>query len=189
MESEVWKPVVGFEGLYEVSNLGLVKRLSTTARGRGLKLRNLPERLMRQHTNHAGYPWITLSEPVGPDGTRGKVKKVVHRLVAEAFLGEAPTEAHQINHKDGVKSNNRATNLEWVTPEENTRHAISTGLKKAECPWEKNRGRYKLSSSDVLSLRALRRTGAKQKELAERFGISEGHVSAVLSEKHWRPIT
>ena len=107
---EIWKDIKGYEGLYQVSSLGRVKR------------RN---KLLRLNTNTYGYKHVTLS--------KGNVKKtaVVHRLVASAFI-ENPLGLPQINHKDGNKSNNAVSNLEWVTPKENNRHAITSNLRKTK---------------------------------------------------------
>lgn len=186
MQEEAWKSAVGFEGMYEVSDLGGVRRLETTARGRCLKLRTLPAALLKQHRNHAGYAWITLSGVPGVDGIRKKSKKVVHRLVAEAFLGQAPSEAHQINHLDGNKENNRLSNLEWVTPKENMRHASAMGLLRPQSPWtSRRRGGQKLAPEDVILLRNMYAEGELQRTLAARFGVSAPHISSVVNEKSW----
>ena len=106
-----WLPVVGYEEVYEVSSAGLVKRLGK-------------EKCLSQHVDSDGYVYVTLC-------IYGKAsKKFVHRLVAEAFVTRIDMKP-QGNHIDGVKSNNSALNLEWVTPKENVRHAFSTGLNRA----------------------------------------------------------
>ena len=107
---EIWKDIKGYEGLYQVSNLGRVRRRS---------------KLLHLNTNTHGYKHITLS--------KDNVQKtaVVHRLVASAFI-ENPLGLPQINHKDGDKSNNSVSNLEWVTQKENNRHAINSNLRKTK---------------------------------------------------------
>lgn len=105
----MWKIIFynGKETNYSVSNIGEVKR-------------NNPERLLKQQTQQ-GYKHITLQ-------IEGKPKRFrVHRLVAEAFIPN-PDNKPYVNHIDGDRSNNAIDNLEWVTPGENTRHAVVTGL-------------------------------------------------------------
>ena len=113
---EEWRPVVGFEGYYEVSNLGRVKTVARRMSNRGV-----PEKI-RSQTELKGYHCVGLIK----DGTHKTVK--VHRIVAEAFIGSPPTPQHQVNHIDGDKGNNIVSNLEWATPQENTLHAHRTGL-------------------------------------------------------------
>jgi hypothetical protein len=107
---EEWRPVVGWETAYEVSNFGNVRRIRTK--------KAAPVR------QHAGYPTCSLS--IG-GSIRGNGK--VHRMVAEAFIPNLlPDTQTQVNHIDGNKQNPHVTNLEWVTPKENIQHAHRTGL-------------------------------------------------------------
>jgi hypothetical protein len=112
---EEWRPVVGYERDYEVSSQGRVRRLSG---GQGATA----GRLHKLTPNAGGYPHVTLWA-----GGRSKTHRV-HRLVARAFLGEPP-EGYAVNHRNGIKVDNRPENLEWVTWDENNRHALATGLK------------------------------------------------------------
>lgn len=113
MEEE-WKPIKGYEGIYEVSNMGRVKSLH---RSQG--------RILKQDTKDNGYIQVSLNK----DGVQSK--KHVHRLVATAFIPN-PHNKSEVNHIDGNKENNNADNLEWCTREYNMRHAYRNGLTNAD---------------------------------------------------------
>ena len=106
---EIWRPVKGFEGYYEVSNLGRVRSIDRvvvdTVRNceRLLKGKVL---IQRDHSN--GYKVVMFCKE------HKLYNKYIHRLVAEAFLPN-PDNLRQVNHKDEVKSNNRVDNLEWCS--------------------------------------------------------------------------
>ena len=99
---EIWKPVVGYEGLYSVSSFGRVRRDCGTS-GSHIGL------ILKQAIRKDGYPQISLYR------NRTKTPFKVHRLMALCFMGVRP-EGYQVNHKDGNKSNNCINNLEYVTP-------------------------------------------------------------------------
>ena len=113
---EVWKDVVGYEGLYQVSNQGRVcscERLVRHSKG-GDKAVN--QRMLKPQQSHHGYQVVALSN-------LGKVKRFfVHRLVADAFI-ENPNGYTTVNHIDGNKNNPCASNLEWCSPSQNAQHA------------------------------------------------------------------
>lgn len=115
----IWKPVVGFEGLYEVSNTGVVKSLFRTVKSKGSK-KVVPERILKPRLDEWGYEGVSLCKNGKQYG------KLVHRLVAEAFI--SPFGGDQVNHIDGNKLNNRVENLEWCTGSENMKHAYKNGL-------------------------------------------------------------
>lgn len=112
-----WKPIKGYEGLYEVSNDGRVRRLKfINGRHNFEKIKEC-----KQTLNTWGYMTVNLSK-----NGKGNTKRV-HKLVANAFLGESDL---QIDHIDGNKQNNRLDNLEYVTPKENTNRAWKKGIAK-----------------------------------------------------------
>ena len=113
MDTEIWKPIEGYEGLYEVSSYGNVRSLPRNGlKGKQLKL-NI--------NNHNGYVYVCLSKE------NHRLNKRAHVLVAKAFLSP---QSEQVNHKDGDKANNHVDNLEWCTRSENMRHAYRIGLEK-----------------------------------------------------------
>lgn len=112
MMIEEWRPVVGYEGLYEVSSLGnvfSVERIDSAGRKRG-------GFQLKQKTDRYGYKCVNLSK----DGTTKST--TVHRLVAEAFIPN-PDKKPEVNHKNEDKQDNSVKNLEWVTSKENQNHA------------------------------------------------------------------
>jgi hypothetical protein len=125
--TEEWRDIAGYEGFYQVSNLGRVRGLpkvwSTGKFGR-LKI-NLGERVLNGSVNSWGYRSIQLSV------SGYKKDFLVHRLVAESFIWK-PCNKNTINHIDGDKLNNVVGNLEWVTQADNNAHALKTGLRKGK---------------------------------------------------------
>lgn len=114
--AELWLPVIDYVGIYEISSFGRVRRI---ARAKGATVGGT----LKPGINGAGYLYVVLSK-------KSRTRNIqIHKLVAGAFLGERPVN-HEINHKDGLKHNNYASNLEYVTRSENTRHAYHTGLIK-----------------------------------------------------------
>lgn len=122
---EIWKPVPGYEGSYEVSNLGRVRsvsRYTPTWSGKVFKKGTIK----KQKEDKDGYFKVWLSK------NSKKKPFFVHRLVATAFL-DNPDNLPVVNHKDGNKKNNTVENLEWCTLSENTKHAFKIGLIKPSC--------------------------------------------------------
>lgn len=111
MKTEIWKPIAGFEGLYEVSDLGRVRSLK----------RNTTSGKVLTPGLTRGYKCVVLSKHGKHHNAR------VNRLVAEAFIPN-PEGKKEVNHIDGNKANNLPENLEWATASENAKHAILMGL-------------------------------------------------------------
>ena len=112
---EIFKDIKGYDGLYQVSNLGKIKSLNYNRTGK--------EKLLKQNINSNNYFKITLS--------KNNVRKnyCTHVLVAKTFI-ENPNRLPCINHIDGNKQNNHIDNLEWVTYKQNTEHAYKRNLMK-----------------------------------------------------------
>lgn len=161
---ESWKPITGYEGWYEVSDLGRVRRIKP-ARG------GVCGRILCTVPHPQGYATLRLSK--NDTATR----YLIHRLVADAFLPNPEGKAY-VNHKDGVKTNNAVTNLEWMTASENSLHArVTLGQHKT------------LTSADVIAIReeyATKKT--RQVELAGRYGVSQNQISLIVMGKGWTHI-
>lgn len=117
---ELWKDIKNYEGLYQVSNLGRVKRISYHHGSSGTIIHK--EKILKPILNKKnGYLYYGLSN-------NGLKSFRAHKLVLNTFN---PNEGMQINHKNGNKQDNRLINLEWCTPKENIQHAYKNGLAKA----------------------------------------------------------
>ena len=117
--SIIWKPVVGYEGIYEVSNTGLVRSMTRTVPAACLSVKQVKGKLLKPWYS-SGYAFVGLGDALG-----GRTKKSakVHRIVMMAFSPIQNTEKMDVNHKDGDKTNNRLDNLEWCTRGENIKHS------------------------------------------------------------------
>lgn len=201
MSKEVWKDVVGYEGFYEVSSLGNVRRGRTVPPACGS---TFVGKVLKPGMTHDGYRRVALSRD-------GVVRHfTVHRLVAFAFLVRPAGEV-EVNHKSGIKADNRPENLEWCSNAHNQRHATVNGLRPSGDrhglrmrPWRAARGdrhssrthpervargerqkKAKLTDAKVLELRKLRSKGWKLVPLARRFGVSVAVVSKVSIGETW----
>lgn len=166
-----WRPVVGYEGLYEVSNAGQIKRV---AGGSGSK----PGRILKNQLKR-GYHQIGLY-------LDGALKwHAVHKLVAEAFI-ELKKPGLQINHKDGNKLNNSPENLEWVTSAENHAHRRQyLGMSNKG----KRNGRTILTASQVLEIRDIYDSGNHSwAKIAEPYGVHPTTIGAIVKRRNWKHI-
>ena len=160
-----WKAVLGYEGLYEVSDMGLVRSVRNN--------RNSRSGHILAPSRRSKYLCVTLSK----DGVRRSA--LVHRLVIAAFFGDA--NGRDVNHKNGNKDDNRLANLEYCTKSENERHkrAMLASKPGAGTP-------AKLSAEEVALMRKLRDEGWTYKQLGERFGVCLSNAHAVCSRHTWR---
>ena len=132
-EIEIWKSVVGYEGYYEISNLGNVLSLERvieyeykTKSGTIIKRSVKKSKKLKTHICEGGY----YSTDFQVNGIKETV--TIHRLIAEAFIPN-PENKPTVNHKDGIKTNIAISNLEWATYGENNQHAVDNNLRQS--PW------------------------------------------------------
>ena len=181
--TENWKPVVGYEGFYEVSDLGHVRSLdrivtkanrwggTTECRQRGRMMKFQPK------CDGSGYLFVML----WGDGNRKRENALVHRLVLRAFVG--PADGRDGAHNDGDSSNNRLTNLRYATRSENCADKIVHGTNLVG---EKVPG-AKLTEHDVRRIRCLSGT-MPQSEIAAMFGVGQMTISRAIRGETWRHV-
>lgn len=170
---EIWKPVVGYEGYYEVSNYGNVRSVSRVVYPRG-RARTIPSTVLKQEIKSGpekqhggGYRRVVLVVNGKP------VHKSVHRLVAEAFLPNEHTDSMQVNHKDGVKHHNDVGNLEWCTDHDNKMHASEMGLLNPNPPKGTKAVFAKLTDEQVTEARMKYASGVPLRELVAEYGVGK----------------
>lgn len=176
--SEQWSDIAGYEGYYQVSNLGRVRSCDRYVKGRWGKT-YIHGKLLRPGFGKEGitptgkvngYCNVVLHK-------EGKAKFIeVHRLVAVAFVPN-PENLPVVNHKDGVKYHNEASNLEWVTPSENSKHAIETGLHITDAETCRKAGRCaKPILSKPVRCVTTDQIYASRRDAANSLGIPESSV-------------
>jgi len=174
---EIWKPIKGFEGYYEISNMGRVKSLERMVPSGILGFhRKQNEIILKAAQDGYGYLFVCLHK------NNLKKYKKIHQLIASAFVtGEK--KGLQVNHKNGIRTDNSPENLEWITPKENTWHAIMILGKKRS---KENHWKHKITATQVEEMRELYKTGKySQIELAKRYGIHRGQLSKICNHKSW----
>lgn len=158
--TEEVRPAPGFEGRYEATSTGRVISLIGS---------NVPV----GHRLGAGGPGKYCRVMLRKDGKT--IPRMAHRVICEAFHGPAPSDEHCVNHKNGIKSDNRPENLEWVTPLENARHAVQTGLTPR-----------RHDSLMIAEIKRRNKAGESSNSLAREFGISSSYASQICSDWHLR---
>ncbi len=168
---EVWQPVLGYEGLYEVSDHGRVRSLPRKSRsGRGYQV--YPGRVLTTCANGHGYHVVSLSR------NNRKTTRQVHDLVLTAFIGIRPSPQHDACHNDGNKNNNALLNLRWDTKAANQ---ADRKLHGTSGHGEAN-SYSKLTENDVIAIRSDTRS---QREIANSYGVSQTCISFIKLRKNW----
>lgn len=166
IEKEVWKTITDYPD-YEVSNKGSVRSYKNNYRV-----------IMRGFKCRKGYPKVYLTNY----GTKGK-SIFAHRLVALEFI-DNPHNYPQVNHINGIKTDNRVENLEWCDNTHNQREAWRLGLIKNETRQGANNGMTKLTVEQVLEIRELY-PKLSQNELSRKFSIAQSQIWAIVNRKTW----
>lgn len=173
--TEVWKDIAGYEGLYQVSDQGRIKvlpRVFINARG---CVSRVKEVIKVCPVNHRGYNRAQLT-------ASDKSKKIysVHRIVAQHFIVN-PNNLPEVNHKKGIKTDNRVSELEWCDKAYNEKHASDNGLKARGNDSPK-------SILDEVQVRCIKKClddGARGIDLARYFKVSSATISSIKAGRNW----
>jgi len=180
---ENWRDVVGYEGIYQVSDLGRVKSLDRDSyfirRGKKIPRKHI-SRILKQHQNMFGYMTVCLNKP----GSKQRSHKV-HRIVAEAFIDNQLSYL-QVNHIDGKKDNNKIENLEWCNNKQNIVHAYSIGLIMPKLG--SNSHLAKIKEEDVIKIKKLILSGETLENIARLYNISASMVGRIKANKAWKHV-
>jgi len=177
---EVWKPVLGYEGYYEVSNRGRVRSVDRDVNYVYGK-RRVKGRVLKQETSNRGYKRVHVS-------ANGVSKHLtVHREVSKAFIPN-PEDKRTINHKNCDKTDNSVNNLEWATYSENHNHAHKNGL--SNVPKGSKHHNSKLNESQVREIKKRLDTGDEtQGEIAKDYPVTATSISTINTGKLWNHIS
>jgi hypothetical protein len=172
--AEEWRPVLGYEGLYSVSNLGRVRIEAKVHKSKTGWERFAPSKIMAQARCVRGYARVQLTK----DGTR--VGKLVSRLVAEAFIGPAP-KGYEVCHGINGNTDNSLSNIYYGTKQRNERDKVRDGtvLRGEKVHWTK------LKKEDAI---AIRNSTENQRVLAARYGVHFSNISAIQLRKSWKHV-
>lgn len=162
------KDIPGFEGLYAITEDGKIWSHP--------KKRHHHGKWVSENIDSKGYYYVTF----------GKKHYGVHRLLALTYI-QNPENKNEVNHKDGVTTNNKLENLEWCTHKENMRHAYETGLWKPYFKENKYRS-SKLTESQVLEILALSKQGRSSRKIAPLYGIESSHIRSIIRGVYWKSI-
>ncbi len=177
-DEEIWLDVEGYEGIYCVSNFGRIYSYSRTeyvqSKRTGGHYRYRNDSYRKPRLTNSGHLQVHLHKD-------GKIAPhLVHRLVAKAFVPN-PNNFPEVNHLDGDKTNNKSSNLEWVTRIDNALHSTKI--------LGKNRGQLvgtsKLTKEDVLKIYDLLDQGVKQKQIADQFSVTIFAINRINKDKNW----
>jgi len=176
--TEIWKDIRGFEGKYQISNLGRVRSLDrfeivTNPRGKFKRFRK--GKILSLNDNGHGYLTVKLGRKGG--------RHYVHRLVAEHFV-DNPLNLPEINHIDNNTKNNVASNLEWTTRQDNILHMVKQNRQSKGS----DRPKAKLKESDVVKIKEMLRQGMDITQIAERYKVHPTTIKDIRDNRTWKHV-
>jgi hypothetical protein len=174
---EIWKSIKGYEGIYEVSNLGRVKVLERAAKGRFNNIHVFKEKILKPINQTNGYLKVNLIK----NATQKTV--LIHRIVAIAFI--QGDNSLTVNHINGIKTDNRVQNLEWVTLSENHKHAFRLGLK---CLKGEKCTTNKLFEHQVIEIKKMLDQGITHQKIADLYKVKRQTITDINLKRRWSHI-
>lgn len=170
MEKETWKNVKGYDGLYEVSNLGRIRSLGRICNSKNNSTQKKKARILTQEITVHGYCRVRLFDANGTSK-----HYAVHRLVLSAFVGDSSL---QVNHINEIKTDNRLVNLEYVTPKKNCEH----GTRNQRIS-ENNKGKNVKGVLQISKDGNIINTFSSRAEAQTATGVDAGHIGSCCAGK------
>lgn len=171
---EIWKDIKGFEGIYQVSDLGRIRSLDRLKLNKHNSYTKVKGCIIKSFKKK-GYPSVSLSI------YNTKKTFSVHRLVADSFILNLENK-REVNHINGIKTDNRVNNLEWVSSKENIKHAYKMGLMKNKFG-EKHHG-CKLTEDQVIKIKYDLKE-LSHSEIAKMFNVNPSRISSIRCGRTW----
>lgn len=172
---EVWSPIRNYEGYYEISNKGRVKSIKRIVETKNGKY-SVKGKILSIGVDTKGYNHVILTK-CGKSHARR-----IHQLIAQSFIPN-PLHLLYVNHKNGIKTDNRVENLEWCTVRQNNLHALNNGL---NFNFTETHGMSKLTNNDVIEIRKLIKYKIKLKDIAKIFNIHKNTISSIKTGRTWK---
>lgn len=174
MKDLIFVPLIGYEEMYLASNTGNIKSIDRYIVKKNGTKQFRKGKILNPSIDTKGYRQVRLQG--------GKIEKV-SRLIAKTFLTN-PNNLPQVNHINGIKTDDSVINLEWCSNSYNQIHAYSNGLQ----PSKKgiNNPKSKLTEQEVINIKKLHESGLKSKHLADRFNISYSTINSIINGKSWK---
>jgi hypothetical protein len=162
---ETWKDIVGHEGIYQVSSLFRVRKISGVRAG-----------IMKIHEDRDGYFHISFRY----NGAR--YSYLVHRLFYIAFHSAPPSPKHEILHIDGNNQNNALSNLRWGTHKENMEDKVKHGVNNGPLNYKgSGNPAAKINENDVLKIRAMYKNGLPQHTIGKLYDLSQSNIANIVT--------
>lgn len=179
--SEEWRSVVGWEGLYEVSNTGHVRSLERDIKFADGRVRRFPSVVLKPNMvgTRLDYRQVHLTK----NCERRPIS--IHRLVADAFLAPPPTPSHIVLHNRGAAAGDGVDNLRWGTHAENTADSLRDGT---FCLGEQQHN-AKLTAASVAAIRQEAAAGGRNGTIARKYGVCPASITSIVKRKTWKHIT
>ena len=147
-QQEIWKPIKGYEGFYEVSDIGRIRTIAHYTISKDGRLMFIPQKIKKPSITRKGYYYVRLSQ-----NGKGKCFKI-HLLVANAFIPNVENKPF-VDHINTIKTDNRACNLRWVTSKENTRNPLTIRHIINACATEECKEKQRQTKKSLFSARSV----------------------------------
>ena len=182
LENERWKPMFGYEEYCEASTLGRIKVLQRFIKTKDDKIKNMKEKILNLGYYSNGYEQFSISI------NNKRHTGIVHRFIAKTFLIN-PNNLNTINHKNGIRDDNRVCNLEWCSQSDNMKHSFRKLKRKIKNMSGENNNNSILKEEDILKIRKLHNeSNYSQRKIAKLYSVQPSCINKIIKKETWKQI-